>query len=31
VDLPRPKAEVIRYPEPIIARVRDLARTLTDQ
>jgi DNA invertase Pin-like site-specific DNA recombinase len=31
VDLPRPRAEVIRYPEPIIARVRDLARTLTDR
>jgi hypothetical protein len=31
VDLPRPRAEAIRYPEPIIARVRDLARTLTDQ
>ena len=30
-DLPRPRAEVIRYPEPIIARVRDLARTLTDR
>lgn len=30
VDLPRPRAEAIRYPEPIIARVRDLARTLTD-
>jgi DNA invertase Pin-like site-specific DNA recombinase len=31
VDLPRPRAEAIRYPEPIIARVRDLSRTLTDQ
>jgi len=31
VELPRPRAEVIRYPEPIIARIRDLARTLTDQ
>jgi transposase len=31
VDLPRPRAEAIRYPEPIIARVRDLARTLTDR
>jgi len=31
VDLPRPRAEAIRYPEPIIARVRELARTLTDQ
>ena len=31
VDLPRPRAEAIRNPEPIIARVRDLARTLTDQ
>jgi hypothetical protein len=31
VDLPRPRAEEIRYPEPIIARVRDLARTLTDR
>lgn len=30
VDLPRPRAEAIRYPEPIIARVRELARTLTD-
>jgi len=26
VDLPRPRAEAIRYPEPIIARVRDLAK-----
>ena len=31
VDLPRPRAEEIRYPEPIIARVRDLACTLTDR
>ncbi len=31
VDLPRPRAEEIRYPEPIIARVRDLARALTDR
>jgi DNA invertase Pin-like site-specific DNA recombinase len=31
VELPRPRAEAIRYPEPIIARVRDLARALTDQ
>jgi DNA invertase Pin-like site-specific DNA recombinase len=31
VDLPLPRAEAIRYPEPIIARVRDLARTLTDR
>jgi DNA invertase Pin-like site-specific DNA recombinase len=31
VDLPRPRAEAIRYPEPIIARVRDLARALTDR
>jgi len=31
VDLPRPRAEAIRYPEPIVARVRDLARTLTDR
>jgi hypothetical protein len=31
VDLPRPRAEEIRYPEPIIAHVRDLARTLTDR
>jgi DNA invertase Pin-like site-specific DNA recombinase len=31
VDLPLPRAEAIRNPEPIIARVRDLARTLTDQ
>jgi DNA invertase Pin-like site-specific DNA recombinase len=31
VDLPRPRAEAIRYPEPIIAHVRDLARTLTDR
>ena len=31
VDLPPPRAEAIRYPESIIARVRDLARTLTDQ
>jgi DNA invertase Pin-like site-specific DNA recombinase len=30
VDLPLPRAEAIRNPEPIIARVRDLARTLTD-
>ena len=30
VDLPRPRAEAIRYPEPIVARVRDLARSLTD-
>lgn len=29
VDLPRPRAEAIRYPEPIIARVRDLAKTMT--
>jgi DNA invertase Pin-like site-specific DNA recombinase len=31
VELPRPRAEVIRYPEQIIARVRGLARSLTDQ
>jgi len=31
VDLPLPRAEAIRYPEPIIARVRDLARALTDR
>ena len=31
VDLPPPRAEAIRNPEPIIARVRDLARTLTDR
>ncbi|MGH8220018.1 MAG: recombinase family protein [Steroidobacteraceae bacterium] len=31
VDLPRPRAEAIRYPEPVIAHVRELARTLTDQ
>ena len=31
VDLPPPRAEAIRNPEPIIARVRDLARTMTDQ
>jgi len=31
VDLPLPRAEAIRNPEPIIARVRDLARALTDQ
>ena len=31
VDLPRPRAEAIRYPEPIIAHVRDLARTLNDR
>ena len=31
VDLPRPRAEAIRYPEPVIAHVRDLAGTLTDQ
>ena len=31
VDLPLPRAEAIRYPEAIIVRVRDLARTLTDQ
>jgi hypothetical protein len=31
VDLPRPRAEAIRYPEPIVAHVRDLARTLTDR
>lgn len=31
VDLPRPRAEAIRYPEPIVTRVRDLARTLTDR
>lgn len=30
VDLPRPRHEAIRYPEPIIARVRELALTLTD-
>jgi DNA invertase Pin-like site-specific DNA recombinase len=30
VDLPPPRAEAIRNPEPIIARVRDLARTMTD-
>jgi hypothetical protein len=30
VDLPLPRAEAIRNPEPIVARVRDLARTLTD-
>jgi hypothetical protein len=30
VDLPRPRAEAIRYPEPIIARVRDLATIMTD-
>ena len=29
VDLPRPRAEEIRYPEPIIARVRDLSKTMT--
>ena len=29
VELPRPRAEVIRYPEPIIARVRDLSKTMT--
>jgi hypothetical protein len=31
VDLPPPRAEAIRYPEPIVARVRELARTLTDR
>lgn len=31
VDLPRPRAEAIRYPEPVIAHVRDLARTMTDK
>jgi DNA invertase Pin-like site-specific DNA recombinase len=31
VDLPRPRAEAIRYPEPVIAHVRDLARTLNDK
>ena len=31
VDLPRPRAEAIRYSEPVIARVRDMARILTDQ
>jgi len=31
VDLPRPRAEAIRYPEPIVARIRKLARTLTDR
>lgn len=30
VELPRPRAEAIRYPEPIIARVRELAKTLSD-
>jgi DNA invertase Pin-like site-specific DNA recombinase len=30
VDLPLPRAEAIRYPEPIVARVRELACTLTD-
>lgn len=31
VDLPRPRAEAIRYPEPVVARVRELARSLNDQ
>jgi DNA invertase Pin-like site-specific DNA recombinase len=31
VDLPLPRAEAIRYPEQIVARVRELARTLTDR
>jgi hypothetical protein len=31
VDLPPPRAEAIRYPQPMVARVRDLARSLTDQ
>jgi len=31
VDLPGPRAEEIRYTEPVIARVRELARTLTDR
>jgi DNA invertase Pin-like site-specific DNA recombinase len=30
VDLPRPRAETIRYPEPIIARVRELAKSMSD-
>jgi DNA invertase Pin-like site-specific DNA recombinase len=30
VDLPRPRAEAIRYPEPIIARVRELAKSMSD-
>jgi hypothetical protein len=29
VDLPLPRAEAIRYPEPIIARVRDLSKIMT--
>jgi DNA invertase Pin-like site-specific DNA recombinase len=31
VDLPLPRPEAIRNPEPLIASVRDLARTLTDR
>src|SRR5450631_692036 len=30
VELPRPRAEAIRYPEPIIARVRELAKSMSD-
>jgi DNA invertase Pin-like site-specific DNA recombinase len=31
VDLPLPHAEAIRNPDPLIAHVRELARTLTDE
>ncbi len=30
VDLPLPRAEQIRYPQPLVARVRELARDLPD-